>query len=443
MGFPGAASRGASRPGRRTRAGGTGARRLRGGLAATEHPDILKAVSSLVLIVSRGSLAASTAAARALRGSSDWPLEEALMELEFGDREGFARQTYAAFPSFDPRSVAQTVPLVTAVMREKAERNPVVEWFGQQLSNDTLPAPSQWINAYPGGEDEVLGLVTAKDRELGNGAVAVLVASAGGDDRMALSFADELRALKSPSEDDLRKAWDKKRRELFLEQMSRAQGTYRLVLKIGPADADAAERSRATATRTSTRSGRGRSSNSGMPTAESGGPGAPMALGAGGMPPGALAMFGNPNAAGAQARKPAAKPKVVYVSEIVLGVIELKVSSKGISFGNEQLPSVSVHKTKAAISIDKPGEFKNWVDTLRKRGDLVDAEELENLELEGVKYAVELTLQPSGMWEGACNTAPPTSGRGARARNGARSRANPAVGVYVFLEPQEGSADDE
>ena len=57
---------------------------------------------------------------------------------------------------------------------------------------------------------------------------------------------------------------------------------------------------------------------------------------------------GNPNAGGARTR---IEPKIEYDSEIVLGLIQLKVVDGGISFGNEKLSSVSVHKTKPAISI--------------------------------------------------------------------------------------------
>ena len=137
---------------------------------------------------------------------------------------------------------------------------------------------------------------------------------------------------------------------------------------------------------------------------------------------------GGPGRGLGRGRGAAAQPVervVVYDYEIDLGIIQLQVDGDNVSFGNEKL-TVSIHKTKAAISIDNPSEFKNYDS---------ENEELAELDLEGVNYAIELTLQPDGSWTGSCNTAgtPATSGR----RRSSRAAANAAKGVYVFLEKAE------
>ena len=114
---------------------------------------------------------------------------------------------------------------------------------------------------------------------------------------------------------------------------------------------------------------------------------------------------------------------VEFEQEIDLGIIHLKVDGDEVSFGNDNL-AVSIHKTKAAISILKPSDFKNF-----------ENEDGAKLEVDNVKYSVDMTLQPDGSWKGVFNTAPEAKrgGRGAAQRAG-RGQAGGAKGVYVFLE---------
>ena len=416
-GFPSRSRGAAARPG--VRPGGMqpprGARRPGGATARptdpSQHPDILKAVGGLVQIVISGSKDASEAAARALKGSEEWPIAEALMELGFGEREGFAMRTYTAFPSIDGTQTLKA-PLVTSVMRQRSDRNPVVAWFGKQLASDTLPDPSRWVEAFGGGEEEVLTLTVVSDRELAKGAVAVLVSSAGGDDRTARQFADELRAMKGSDVEKVKKAWDDKRRELFTRKVTEVQGPYRLLLRIGPESAEATRRAQEAATAAMAKA-------RGGPPGGMGGPGGM----ASGPPPGmqrpAMPRPGIPGYRGAtQEEQP-----VEFEQEIDLGIIHLKVDGDRVSFGNDNL-AVSIHKSKAAISILKPSDFKNF-----------ENEDVAKLELDNVDYAVDMKLQPDGSWKGVFNTAPEVKrgGRGA-GRRGAQGQAGGAKGVYVFLE---------
>jgi len=384
-----------------------------------------------------GSKDASEAAARALKGSEEWPIAEALLDLGFGEREGFAMRTYTAFPSIDGTQTLKA-PLVTSVMRQRSDRNPVVNWFGEQLASDKLPDPSQWIESFEGGEDEVLALTVVSDRELAKGAVAVLVSSAGGDDRTARDFAKDLRNLKESDVAKVKKAWHDKRRKLFTKKVTDVQGPYHLILRIGPPSAAAARRAQEAAVAAASKAG-------GRPGGGPGGrPGGPPAGMAGGGPPGGMAggpppgmgvpasvrggpPRGGPPGPGMPGYRGAAQEEeepTEFEQEIDLGVIQLKVDSGEVSFGNDNL-AVGIHKAKAAISILKPSDFKNF-----------ENEDVARLELDNVKHSVDMTLQPDGTWKGVFNTAPEVKrgGRGAT-RRGARGMPAGGKGVYVFLEP--------
>ena len=426
----GAAARGGGRPGGMQRPGARGARTPRP-TDPSQHPDILKAVGGLVQIVISGSKDASEASARALKGSEEWPIAEALMELGFGEREGFAMRTYTAFPGIDGTQTLKA-PLVTSVMRQRSDRNPVVMWFGEELASDRLPDPSRWIESFAGGEDEVLALTVVSDRELAKGAVAVLVSSAGGDDRMARHFADKLRDDKASDVEKVKKAWQVERRKLFTKKVTEVQGPYHLILRIGPPSAEATRRAQeaAMAAMAKTRGGAGGGLAAAAPGGRAGGPppgmGVPPGMGGpppgmGGPPRGGIPRPGMPGYRGT-ANQEEDLP-IEFEQEIDLGIIHLKVDDDKVSFGNDNL-AVSIHKSKSAISILKPSDFKNF-----------ENEEVAKLEVDNVKYSVDMTLQPDGSWKGAFNTAPEVKrgGRGA-ARRGMAGQAGGAKGVYVFLE---------
>ena len=138
---------------------------------------------------------------------------------------------------------------------------------------------------------------------------------------------------------------------------------------------------------------------------------------------------GRPGAARPEVAQQAEGP-LEFTHEIDLGIVQLQVQGDQVSFGNAKL-SVSLHDTKAAIRIDKPADLKNF-----------DNEDVAELELEGVDYAVELMFQPDGSWKGVFNTAPAKAkgaagppGRG-NPRGGGGGAA-PAKGIYIFLEKAE------
>ncbi len=323
-----------------------------------EHPDILKAVNGLVQIVLRGSSSASSAASRALLGSN-WPIDATLADLEFGERQGFAMRTY--------ENLTGRVPWVTNVLRQRLDRNPVLVWFGYELADGNLPDPSAWIDAFRGGEEELLGLSVANDSELAKGVVAVLVSSAGGQDRTAQQLFAKIRQLPDQSTENVSKLWQEQRREILAQRIRRMEGPYRLVLRVSGTITGSSSTSRG-----DDEPPRGREAER-MARPPSG----PMVLG--GRPGGGPRQ---------QGKKPKLKLPDTFDQEIILGVVQLKVNGQDISFGNQNV-SVKLHDSKLAIVIEKPSELVNF-----------ENEQLSQLPLEKAKQPTTLTPQVDGNWVG-------------------------------------------
>lgn len=302
-----------------------------------QHPDIDRAVHALVQVVLRGSTATSTAAARELVGSG-WQLDTALLKLEYGERQGFAMNIYEAMTG--------RVPVVTSVLRQRVPRNPVVEWFGRQLSEGNVPQASQWIQAFS-GENELLDLATINDRDLARGAIATLVAAVGGDDRDAKEMADRIRDMPDKGMAKVQELWVQMRGEIFAKRIRRLEGSYRLVLRVGPE----------------------------LPQRSTG--------------PGAI----DPRTGQPITRRKLADDfsSIPAERELALGVLQLRVDGEQVSFGNQNL-SVRQHKEKLAIVIDKASEFQNF-----------EHPDLEALGLDSVEQPVELVPLESGQWQGAFN----------------------------------------
>jgi hypothetical protein len=370
-------------------------RRLRTFAEGEEHPDVLRAVSSLVQIALRGSANASNAATRAMIGS-EWPIDRALMDLEFGERQGFAMRTYD--------NLTGMVPWVTYTLRRRVDRNPVVNWFGQELASGSLPDPSLWVNAF-GGESELIELATATDGELAKGAIAVLVASAGGADRKAQDLYTRVRALGAPTAEQVKELWQTERRDIFVQRARRMEGTYRLVLRTGPLSEQVAAPT-------------ARRDAGGPAMAGTGGPGAMAPDAPGMMPPGGgpgmMMPPGGPGGLGAMAMPGSIgstdqpRPQAVelpdhFGQEIVLGQIQLRVSGQDVGFGNDNL-AVKLHEQVFALVMDAPAELANF-----------DNDAVKDLPLEDATGPAILMPQPDGTWHGAFNL--------------------PEMGVYIFLEP--------
>jgi hypothetical protein len=389
-GGPGAP--GAMPGGQRQGQDGFASRRLRTFAEGEEHPDVLRAVSSLVQIALRGSSNASNAATRAMIGS-DWPIARALMDLEFGERQGFAMRTYD--------NLTGRVPWVTYTLRRRVDRNPVVQWFGHELAAGNLPDPDQWVNAF-GGQSELVELATATDGELAKGAIAVLVASAGGTDRKAQDLYSQVRSLGAPTTAQVTEMWQTEQRDIFVQRARRMEGTYRLVLRTGPRSEQTA------ATSTGRRAAAPSPDDPGIP----GGAGMMPPGGPGMMPPGGPGMMppGGPGAMPGMASASSDEPRPTEIElpdhfnqEIVLGQVQLRVTGQDVGFGNSNL-AVKLHPSFFALVMDAPAELANF-----------DNEAVKDLPLEEASGPAILLPQPDGTWHGVFNL--------------------PEMGVYIFLEP--------
>lgn len=336
-----------------------------------EHPEVLLAVQGLVHVVLSGSSSASTAAARALLGSG-WPIDVALTDLEYGERQGFAMRMY--------ENLTGRVPLVTSVLRQRTSRNPMLDWFGRELAVGNLPDPASWLAAFPGGENAVIELATVGDGELAKGAIAVLVSSVGGPDRTAQNLFGELRGAANQNAQRVREIWTAARKDILLLGLRKAEGPYRLVLRIGP-------------TSRAAKPAAGGLAGGPMDYAGPGGPGGPGMMGPPGgmgmMPPGMDGMDGM-DAASPPPASIAIEEDVRFEKEISIGVLHLKVEGDGVSFGNETL-SVSLAESRLALRI-RPNELRNFQNN-----------ELADMPLESATEPIDLYPQDDGSWKGVFN----------------------------------------
>lgn len=189
-----------------------------------DQPNKKRATEGLVQLVLRGSRSASVAAVRALVGGGG-PLDEVMLELEAGERQGFAMLVYEVVTKRAP------APLVANVLRRRESNNPVAGWFGREVAAGNVPTPQSWITQFQ-TDDQLLDLVMSNDPELAKGAAAVLIAAAGGTDRMALAFIDKTHALTDQTKEAITAAWVEQRREIFARQLQAFEGNYRMVLRL-------------------------------------------------------------------------------------------------------------------------------------------------------------------------------------------------------------------
>jgi hypothetical protein len=188
----------------------------------SRQPDQARATAAMVQIVLRGGTEASIASSRSLVNSNK-PLAEAMLALAFGERQGFAMRMYENL-------TGRSAPLVTALLRQRNDRNPLVGWLGESIANGELPPPSTWASKL--NQDQLIDLASSNDVELARGAVAALVNAIGGSDRDAANFAQELRRLPDQSPANLLTQWSEYRKGFFTRAMQRYGGPYRLVLRV-------------------------------------------------------------------------------------------------------------------------------------------------------------------------------------------------------------------
>jgi len=190
------------------------------------QPDEQRAIRELVRLVNAATFEASKAASAALMGSSLEPLNRALVNLSLGDRQGFANRMY--------RNAFGVEPMVTGLLRHRLDNNRTIRWFAQQLSEGVLPAPRQWGEAYEQDEAALLELATSQDDELAMGAVATLVAMAGGREADVSPALQALRDIPDGGMEAMRDQWRSIRKGIYADRLAQAEGSYQLVLQVTP-----------------------------------------------------------------------------------------------------------------------------------------------------------------------------------------------------------------
>lgn len=196
-------------------------------LQRQQHPDHAKRVTEcLVRIIQRADTAAKVKAARAMLGR-EGPLEKLMLAMSEDERKAFVDRIYSGNDA--------TVPLVTGLMKEKVEDSPLITWFANEMMSGRLPDPSGWGSAYERSDERrderLLEHMDSHDPDIQMGALAALVADAGGDDRRALNLMKEWKKLPNLAVDGLWRPWMMARQGIYVERLKKSQGAYQLVLR--------------------------------------------------------------------------------------------------------------------------------------------------------------------------------------------------------------------
>lgn len=177
----------------------------------------------LVRLVLRGDSRISARASRVLLGSGR-DIRGAVEALSYGDRHEFGRRLYKNIKD-------RTPPAVVGLLRHRLQTSNVASWFAQQVSEGTLPDAALWVNAM-NNEAELLELVPSSDEDLAIGAVAAMVASAGGDERAAIGVARALRRLPDQSPGSIASEWQTARQMVYRQRIKNASGPYRMSIAV-------------------------------------------------------------------------------------------------------------------------------------------------------------------------------------------------------------------
>jgi hypothetical protein len=188
------------------------------------QPDALRAVEGVLRILLKGDADASELAARTVLGWNA-PLDIVLDARSYTDREAFAQIIYDR--------LQQQKPLVTGLFAERIEKNPVVPWFGKQVMQGEVPAPSQYIDAYARPE-RLMELLSLKEEKVALGAFAALVAATGGDDLTARQYWPNIEKQTDKSVPSLRLVWVQTQREIVADVRRRLSGPYQLLITAPP-----------------------------------------------------------------------------------------------------------------------------------------------------------------------------------------------------------------
>jgi len=330
--------------------------------------DEPRSTAALVRLVVEADAAASRRAVEVLFGDGQRRLVEPLSALSAAARQTFAARVYQA--------KTRSTPRVVGLMREpdggSGRGGGFVSWFAGRLRAGDLPTPADWASAAR-GDEALLNLAASRDQALAAGAVAALVAGAGGDTLTAQRMVDGFAAADDRTVAGLTARWQEARQAIYRARIKLAEGSYRLVLRVPetPADESAA----------------GHTGDFGPPTPGTDGGDDDPTRGPAGVPlplhpdrpaptTGIDPATGDPNAG-----------PVVPMTKHVLGIIDLIVEGEQVRLSNDLLP-VEVPNDRLAIRVTSLVGLARF-------------DEAEDLKLDDlVTDPVDLLPQPDGTWTG-------------------------------------------
>ncbi|HEX7010694.1 MAG TPA: hypothetical protein VF184_11990, partial [Phycisphaeraceae bacterium] len=324
-------------------------------LFLARQPPNPASTQALMRVVIEADSRASALAGRLILGSGR-SIQRELQSLSAPQRGQFAARLYEA--------VRGQAPLVAGLLADPG-RSTAINWFAQQIQARRLPEPSEWVQAF-NSEQRLLELAASPDPAVAAGAVAALVASAGGDNLTAQELAQRFAQATDRSARGLEPAWRAAKQEIYIRRLSAAAGSYRLTLLV-----------------------RGQASNQPMRPMPGG---RPMPPGAVPPPPGMPPMppdfpadpYGDPFLAGP---RPEALQQPVQM-QITLGVVELIADGQSVRLGSQTV-TLTVPQERLAIRIAQPHELKNFQN-----------EQIAQLPLDRLNQPLDLLPQPDGSWRG-------------------------------------------
>ncbi len=190
--------------------------------------DEPRSTAALIRLVVEADADASRRAAQALFGDAQRRLVEPIGQLAANDRQTFAARIY--------QSRTNHTPLVVGLMREPTtggsrRSGGFVNWFAARVLAGDLPTPAEWAASAP-NDEAMLNFAASRDEALAAGAVAALVAGAGGDTLTAQRLVDDFAATDDRTVAGLTLKWNDARKDIYRARIKQAEGSYRLVLLI-------------------------------------------------------------------------------------------------------------------------------------------------------------------------------------------------------------------
>jgi hypothetical protein len=187
--------------------------------AANDHFVALLADKELVQKTARAALETYIA--------SPDRFTQSVQDLESIEKQSMMQAMYA--------SQDQQAPLMSGLI---ADRGQTLTWLNKYVQEHAaLPTKEAWTElAVKLSERNLLSSASSPDVVLCTGAAAALVAAAGGDEAQEVAFAQTVALMEARTDDLVRPEWEKQRNKIYAAAFKRAQGAYKLIATLVPAD---------------------------------------------------------------------------------------------------------------------------------------------------------------------------------------------------------------